>query len=62
MEKGFTLKIGILVKSHYGVGLKTRTRSVECYQAISSVTGLNGRLDDLELYRNISIWTILKES
>ena len=46
-EKDLTLKIGLLVKSHSGVGLKTRTRAVECYQAISIVNGLNGRLDDL---------------
>ena len=47
MEKVLTLKTGLLVKSHYGVGLKTRTGAVECYQAISIVTGLNGRLDEL---------------
>ena len=47
MEKVLTLKIGLLVKSHYGVGLKTKTRAVECYQAIIIASGLSGRLDDL---------------
>ena len=47
MEKIWTLKIGILVKSHYEVDLKTRTRAVECYQALSIVNGLHARLDDL---------------
>ena len=47
MENVLTLKIGLLVKSHYGVNLKTRTRAVECYQAISIVNKLNSRLDDL---------------
>ena len=47
MEKVLTLKIGRLVKSHYGVGLKSRTRAEKCYQAINIVNGLNGRLDDL---------------
>ena len=39
-EKGFDTEQGLRVKSHYGVGLKTRTRAVECYQAISIVNGL----------------------
>ena len=45
--KGFDSENWAFSESHYGVWLKTRTRAVECYQAISFVNRLNGRLDDL---------------
>ena len=47
MKIMFTLKIGLLIKSHYGVALKTWTRAVKCYQAIGIVNRFNGRQDDL---------------
>ena len=60
--KVLTLNNGLRVKSRYGVGLKTRIHGLKCYQAITIVNAVDGRLEDLELSRNLLVWKILKES
>ena len=48
-----TLNKGLRVKSRSKVKLKTRIRALKCDQAISIVKEVNGRLENLELSRNV---------